>query len=100
MSWRTQTPSWNGRTRNSTRPTASSARYFAAWAAPEEAESREFLSLDTGLPAVDVGPWLRRVLAEADGGGTSTGPGDRVGPQRQDGGASGGRLFDAHRRGC
>jgi two-component system CheB/CheR fusion protein len=39
---------------------------------PEEAESREFLSLDIGLTVTDIGPWLRRVLAEADGGGTST----------------------------
>ncbi|HEX6520639.1 MAG TPA: CheR family methyltransferase [Streptosporangiaceae bacterium] len=35
---------------------------------PEEAESREFLALDIGLPAPDFGPWLRRVLRQPDAG--------------------------------
>jgi two-component system CheB/CheR fusion protein len=38
---------------------------------PEEAESRDVLSLDIGLPAAEIAPWLREVLAGADGSGTS-----------------------------
>ena len=38
---------------------------------PEEAESREFLALDIGLPTPDFGPWLRRVLRQADVGTSS-----------------------------
>ena len=38
---------------------------------PEEAESRDVLSLDIGLPAAEIAPWLRGVLAGADGSGTS-----------------------------
>ncbi len=30
---------------------------------PEEAESRDFLSLDIGLSAAEIAPWLRTVLA-------------------------------------
>jgi two-component system CheB/CheR fusion protein len=37
---------------------------------PEEAESRDVLSLDIGLPAAQIAPWLRKVLAGA--GETST----------------------------
>jgi two-component system CheB/CheR fusion protein len=29
---------------------------------PEEAQSRDFLTLDIGLPAADIAPWLRQVL--------------------------------------
>jgi two-component system CheB/CheR fusion protein len=38
---------------------------------PEEAESRDVLSLDIGLPTAEIAPWLRGVLAGADGSGTS-----------------------------
>jgi two-component system, chemotaxis family, CheB/CheR fusion protein len=30
---------------------------------PEEAQSRDFLTLDIGLPAADIAPWLRQVLS-------------------------------------
>ncbi len=62
---------------------------------PEEAESREFLALDIGLPTPEFGPWLRRVLHQADVGPSD----DRGEPPGEDRGASGGRLSDAHRRG-
>jgi chemotaxis methyl-accepting protein methylase len=39
---------------------------------PEEAESRDVLSLDIGLPAAEIAPWLRGVLAGADENSTST----------------------------
>ena len=39
---------------------------------PEEAESRDVLSLDIGLPTAEIAPWLRGVLAGADGSSTST----------------------------
>jgi two-component system CheB/CheR fusion protein len=29
---------------------------------PDEAQSRDFLTLDIGLPAADIAPWLRQVL--------------------------------------
>ena len=38
---------------------------------PEEAESRDVLSLDIGLPTAEIASWLRGVLAGADGSGTS-----------------------------
>jgi two-component system CheB/CheR fusion protein len=38
---------------------------------PEEAVSRDVLSLDIGLPTAEIAPWLRGVLAGADGSGTS-----------------------------
>ena len=38
---------------------------------PEEAESRDVLSLDIGLPTAEIASWLRGVLARADGSGTS-----------------------------
>jgi two-component system CheB/CheR fusion protein len=38
---------------------------------PEEAESRDFLSLDIGLPAAEIVPWLRGVLAGATDHNTS-----------------------------
>ena len=39
---------------------------------PEEAESRDVLSLDIGLPTAEIAPWLRRVLVGADQNSTST----------------------------
>ena len=39
---------------------------------PEEAESRDVLSLDIGLPTAEMAPWLRGVLAGAGEGGTAT----------------------------
>jgi two-component system CheB/CheR fusion protein len=38
---------------------------------PEEAEGREFLALDIGLPTAEITPWLRQILSRARGG-TST----------------------------
>ena len=38
---------------------------------PDEAQSRDFLALDIGLPAADLAPWLRQVL-----GRTRTSPSD------------------------
>jgi two-component system, chemotaxis family, CheB/CheR fusion protein len=38
---------------------------------PEEAESREFLTLDIGLPTAGIAPWLRGVLTHGENG-TST----------------------------
>jgi two-component system, chemotaxis family, CheB/CheR fusion protein len=39
---------------------------------PEEAESRDFLSLDIGLPTAEIVPWLRAVLARAPESSAST----------------------------
>jgi two-component system, chemotaxis family, CheB/CheR fusion protein len=39
---------------------------------PEEAESRDFLSLDIGLSAARIGPWLRATLAGEAESNTST----------------------------
>jgi two-component system CheB/CheR fusion protein len=38
---------------------------------PEEAEAKDLLSLDIGLPAAETGPMLRKVLADASADGTS-----------------------------
>jgi two-component system, chemotaxis family, CheB/CheR fusion protein len=38
---------------------------------PAEAESRDFLSLDIGLPATEIAPWLREILAN-EGNHTSS----------------------------
>ena len=38
---------------------------------PAEAEDRDFLSLDIGLPTAEITPWLRQILGRARGG-TST----------------------------
>jgi len=38
---------------------------------PEEAEAKDLLSLDIGLPAAETGPILRKVLASASADGTS-----------------------------
>jgi two-component system CheB/CheR fusion protein len=38
---------------------------------PTEAETRDFLGLDIGLPAAEIAPWLRTVLAGAAGNNTS-----------------------------
>ena len=40
---------------------------------PEEAESKELLSLDIGLPVAEIEPMLRRVLGDAAHGGTDHG---------------------------
>jgi two-component system CheB/CheR fusion protein len=37
---------------------------------PEEAEAKDLLSLDIGLPAAETGPMLRKVLADASADGT------------------------------
>jgi two-component system, chemotaxis family, CheB/CheR fusion protein len=39
---------------------------------PDEAESRDFLSLDIGLPVAEIAPWLRGILTEAGGNAMST----------------------------
>jgi two-component system CheB/CheR fusion protein len=39
---------------------------------PEEADARDFLSLDIGLPTAEIAPWLRRVLVRAAESGTAT----------------------------
>jgi two-component system, chemotaxis family, CheB/CheR fusion protein len=39
---------------------------------PEEAETREILSLDIGLPTAEIAPWLRGVLTGASESSTST----------------------------
>jgi two-component system CheB/CheR fusion protein len=39
---------------------------------PEEAEAKDLLSLDIGLPAAETGPMLRKVLADASADGTGT----------------------------
>ncbi|HEY6497596.1 MAG TPA: PAS domain-containing protein, partial [Trebonia sp.] len=39
---------------------------------PEEAESKDLLTLDIGLPAAETGPMLRKVLADATADGTGT----------------------------
>lgn len=45
---------------------------------PEEAQSRELLSLGIGLPAGEVAPMLRRVLAGSPAGGNLAGPARQV----------------------
>jgi two-component system CheB/CheR fusion protein len=39
---------------------------------PEEADARDFLSLDIGLPTAEITPWLCRVLTGAAKSSTST----------------------------
>jgi two-component system CheB/CheR fusion protein len=39
---------------------------------PEEAEGREMLSLDIGLPSTAIGPWLREILARHTPGTATT----------------------------
>ena len=39
---------------------------------PEEADARDFLSLDIGLPTAEIAPWLRRVLVRAAESSTAT----------------------------
>ncbi|HEY2261115.1 MAG TPA: CheR family methyltransferase [Streptosporangiaceae bacterium] len=39
---------------------------------PEEADARDFLSLDIGLPIAEITPWLREVLVRAAESSTST----------------------------
>jgi two-component system, chemotaxis family, CheB/CheR fusion protein len=45
---------------------------------PEEAEAKDLLSLDIGLPAAETGPILRKVLASASADGTSAVSAHRV----------------------
>jgi two-component system CheB/CheR fusion protein len=41
---------------------------------PEEAESKELLSLDIGLPVAEIEPMLRQVLTDAARSGAATDP--------------------------
>ena len=45
---------------------------------PEEAEAKELAFLDIGLPAAEITPVLRQVLAGADGNGSVSAPARRV----------------------